>query len=113
MKRTDKKLESAIVKALYEVCESLKLESVGFSWLTHFVDYSDFPQSFKIVFVYDSNQNCERARNKAQFKTIFQLTQSSLVRAGVSVKGIDKAMIFDTEENGADIDNRNWCRRYT
>jgi hypothetical protein len=113
MIRTDKKTESAIVNALNEVCETLKLKSVGFSWLTHFVDYSDFPQSLKIVFVYDSNQNCEHARNKTQLKTISQLTESSLVKAGVVIKVIDNAMFFDTEENGADVDNRNWCRRYT
>jgi len=70
MKRSAKKTENSIVKALNDVCDSLKQQYTGFSWLTHFVDYSDFPQSLKIVFVFDDNKSIENAKNKALFKTI-------------------------------------------
>lgn len=112
MKRSAKKTESSIVKALNDVCENLKLEYDGFSWLTHFVDYSNFPQSLKIVFVFDTNQSIEEAKNKVLFKTIFDLTESRLKRESITVKRIDKAVFFDTEENGADFDNASWCRKY-
>ena len=113
LKRNEKKTESAIVKALNDVCETLKHKSDGFSWLTHFVDYSNFPQSLKLVFVFNTNQSLESAKNKATFQTIFQLTENRLKREGVSVNRIDKTVFFDTEENGADFNDANWCRKYS
>lgn len=113
LKRNEKKIESAIVKALNDVCETLKLEYDGFSWLTHFVDYSNFEQSLKLVFVFDTKISLEQAKNKTLFKTIFELTESRLKREAVTVKRIDKAVFFDTEENGADFNDSSWCRKYS
>lgn len=113
LKRNEKKVESSIVKALNDVCETLKREYEGFVWLTHFVEYHNFPQSLKIVFVFDSSQSLEHAKNKALFKTIFELTESHLKRESVTVKRIDKAVFFDTEENGADFNDAKWCRLYS
>ena len=113
MNRNQKKIESAIVKALNDVCETLKDKYSGFSWLTHFVDYSNFPQSLKIVFVFDTKSSLEKAKNEALFKTIFALTESHLKRESVTIKRIDKTVFFDTEEMGADFDDSNWCRKYS
>ena len=113
LKRNEKKIENSIIKAMNDVCETLKLKYNGFVWLTHFVNYSNFPQSLKIVFVFDNSQSLEKAKNKALFKTIFLLTESHLKRESVSVKNIDKAVFFDTEENGANFNDANWCRKYT
>jgi len=113
MNRNQKKTESAIVKALNDVCETLKDKYSGFSWLTHFVDYSNFPQSLKIVFVFDTKSSLEKAKNEALFKTIFALTESHLKRESVTIKRIDKTVFFDTEEMGADFDDSNWCRKYS
>ena len=112
LKRNEKKVEGSIVKALNDVCETLKYEFNGFSWLTHFVDYSNFPQSLKLVFVFDTNQSLEGAKNKALFKTIFELTETRLTSEGVYVKRIDKAVFFATEENGADFNDASWCRKF-
>ena len=113
MTRNKKKIETAIVTALNDVCETLKLEYEGFTWLTHFVSYSNFPQSLKLVFVFDTKTSLENATKKALFKTIFELTESRLKRESVTVKRIDKAVFFDTEENGADFNNASWCRKYS
>jgi len=113
MNRNQKKIESAIVKALNDVCEILKDEYSGFSWLTHFVDYSNFPQSLKLVFVFDTQISLKKAKNEALFKTIFELTESRLKRESVTVKHIDKAVFFDTEEKGADFGDASWCRKYS
>lgn len=112
MKRTEKKIETSIVKALNDVCETLKLEYDGFAWLTHFVDYANFPQSLKIVFVFDTSESLEKAKNKALYKIIFDLTESRLKRESVTVKRIDKTVYFETEENGADFNDVNWCGKY-
>ena len=113
MNKNDKKTENALVKALNDICESLKDQQHGFIWLTHFVDYAHFPQSLKIVFVFDNNQHLIEAKNAALFETVFQLTESRLKRESVYIKRIDKAMFFDTEENGADFDDVKWCRKYS
>lgn len=113
MKKNDKKIENALIKALNNVCENLIQKQNGFIWLTHFVDYKDFPKSLKIVFVFDSNQNLLHAKNEVLFKTIFELTGSQLKKESVHIKHIEKAVFFDTEENGADYDNVSWCRRYS
>ena len=113
LKRNEKKIENAIVRALNGVCETLRYESNGFSWLTHFVDYSNFPQSLKLVFVFDTNQSLKSAKNEALFQTIFELTETRLKSEGVYVKRIDKAVFFDTDENGADFNDASWCRKYS
>jgi len=113
MNRSEKKTDNAIVKALNDICETLKEESKGFVWLTHFVDYAKFPQSLKIVFVFDSDQNLINAKNDALFKTIFDLCEARLKRESIHIKRIDKAVFFDTEENGADFENIKWCRKYS
>jgi len=113
LKKNEKKTENAIVKALNGVCEKLKDESDGFIWLTHFVDYSRFPQSLKLVYVYDTNDSLINAKNKTMFKTIFDLTETRLRSEGVYIKNIHQSLFFDTEENGADFDNTSWCRRYS
>lgn len=113
MKRNDKKIENSIVKALNDVCNILKDESDGFEWLTHFVDYSNFPQSLKLVFVYDNNKNLMDAKGKKLFKTIFELTEARLSSEGIYIKNIHKSLFFDTEENGADFDSLKWCRKYS
>lgn len=113
MKKTEKKTEKAIVNALNVVCECLKNKSDGFSWLTHFVDYGNFPDSLKLVFVFDTKTNLECAKNVAQFSSIYELVDAAFKREGIHVEDIDKVMFFDAEENGADVYDMKWCRKYS
>ncbi len=113
MKKNDKKIEHSIVKALNTICETLKEESNGFIWLTHFVDYSNYPQSLKLIFVFKTNQQLEIAKNKTLFHRVFQLTESHLKRESIHIKHIEKSVYFDTEENGADYNDVSWCRKYS
>ena len=112
MKSGDKRTEKAIIKALISVCETCEGELTGFSWLTHFVDYSKFPQSLKIVLVFETIQNLNNAKNNSDLEAITQLVNSNLLDQGVSIKELSKAIFFDTEENGADVDNLKWGRKF-
>ena len=112
MKKSAKKKEQAITKALDRVCENLKLKHKGFVWLTHFGDYDNFPQSLKIVLVFENNQYLINAKSHALFSTVFQLSESLLKQEGIHIKRIDKTVFFDTEENGADYNDPSWCRKY-
>lgn len=113
MKKQNKKTNISIVRALNEVCESLKIETLGFSWLTHFADYANFPHSLKLVFVFDTNTQLESATGEATKSAISKLTDAALQREGISITRIDDFMFFDSEENGADVRSLRWCKKYT
>jgi len=49
MRKTDKKLDNQLIKLLTEVCETALEDFSGFQWLTHIVDYSNFPKSLKVI----------------------------------------------------------------
>ena len=112
MNKNEKNLDKAIVKALSDICETLKLRYDSFAWLTHFVNYNQYPQSLKIVFVFESNHALKKAKSEGLFKDIFELTESRLKRKSITIKHIDKAVFFDTEENGADFDSIKWGKKY-
>lgn len=52
MGNSEKKMERAIVQALTKVCEQAKPKVAGFSWLTHEVDYQNFPESLQVTLVF-------------------------------------------------------------
>jgi len=45
MRKTDKKRDNTLRLALTEVCDIALKDIAGFQWLTHCVNYSNFPQS--------------------------------------------------------------------
>ena len=49
MRKTDKKIDKQIISALTEVCDSALKAFTGFEWLTHRVNYTNFPKSLKIM----------------------------------------------------------------
>lgn len=112
MRKNARKMESHIVKALNSVCETLRFQVVGFCWLTHFVDYDDFPRSFKLICVFATNQALKSAKENALASDVLLLATDCLENEGVSVEGIGRSVFFDTVENGADVDDPNWCRKY-
>jgi hypothetical protein len=52
MRKTDKKTDQQIVRALTAVCESAKDDVEGFEWLTHEVDYQRFPESLQVTLAF-------------------------------------------------------------
>jgi len=112
MNRTEKKTENAIIRALNNVCETLKNEYSGFSWLTHFVVHSEFPESLKIVCVFDTNHSLEAAKNSGILHSVTELTKFQFEVEGVSAPSIGVAIYCDSEENGADAGSNRWCLKY-
>ncbi|MGK9546088.1 hypothetical protein O6486_23965, partial [Salmonella enterica subsp. enterica] len=56
-KRDTARLERRLVATLTEACETAKAEIPGFEWLTHTVDYAAFPQSLRVIWVFDTRAN--------------------------------------------------------
>jgi len=119
MRKTDKKIENQLRLILTDVCEIALKEIDGFQWLTHLVEYSNFPNSLKVVCVFDTNENlsayhsCCGAKSVAgnPGKELKPLIQKKLQGMGINIKNIDCQVIFDTEENCAKEHNGKWQTR--
>ncbi len=112
MKKSDKKTENQIVKALNTVCDTLIGDVEGFCWITHFVDYSNVSQSLRIVVAFDTDQALLDADSCGLRQTISALVLKHLENNKISVAASEKTIRFDTEEQGADVNNTHWYRKH-
>lgn len=110
MNKSDKKTEKQIVKALNTACDSLMGDVEGFCWLTHFVDYANVSQSLRIVVVFDTDQALSDADASGLRKTISALVVKQLENHAIVIVDSEKTIHFDTEQQGADVNNTHWCR---
>ncbi|MFT7214513.1 MAG: hypothetical protein ACI9XK_004781 [Granulosicoccus sp.] len=108
MRKTDKKIDSAIVRALTEVCETAKENNDGFEWITHFSNYNNFPRSLSIVCIYDTNEQLK----SADLNEICLLINRKLLSINVNLKDIRRHVDFDTEENCTSENDGNWNERF-
>ncbi len=113
MKKENKKTDKKIVRALSNVCDTLTAELEGFRWLTHFVDYANVSQSLRIVIVFDTDLALADAVRAGLNETVSGLVKEQLEKSGILISNSEKALLFDSEERGADIDSVQWCRKHT
>ncbi|WP_431025265.1 Fis family transcriptional regulator [Halomonas sp. H5] len=111
MRKSDKQLDNRLRGALMEACE-LALESVpGFRWLTHLADYQRFPDSLRIVCVFDSDDALARAREAREDDYLCQLLQAKLAAAAIKPAALRRQVRFDSEEACQREHKGNWKRR--
>ncbi len=111
MRKSDKKLDNQLRLGLTEVCEIALKDIEGFVWLTHLVNYTNFPSSLRIVCVFDTNENRDAYLRNFQHGPIESLIQSELASIGIKVKKIADVVRFDSEENCDNEHNGNWAKR--
>ncbi len=111
MRKTDKKIDNQLMLVLTDVCEISLKEINGFQWLTHFVDYSNFPKSLKVVCVFDTNENLSCFMSKDSKKELTSLIQVKLHEVDVKVKNVTDHILYDTEENCEKEHNGKWADR--
>lgn len=111
MKKSAKKLDHQLVKALTEVCEAAKDWQIGFEWLTHTADYDKFPQSLQITFVFATEQQLKQAADQDYELKLVELTQFHLSAMAINLKNIRKHVRFDSEEACLRVDAGDWQRR--
>ncbi|EGU41909.1 MULTISPECIES: hypothetical protein [Vibrio] len=99
MRKSDKKIENQIRDVLADVCEDTLKGYDGFLWVTHTVNFSSFPQSLKIVCVFDSNQDRTNFLEADGQQQVASVIQSAFNQGGIKLKNIDKHLSFDTQEN--------------
>ncbi|CAA0125599.1 Uncharacterised protein [BD1-7 clade bacterium] len=109
MRKTDKKIDNAIIAALTETCETAKETYTGFQWLTHFVNWSAFPKSLVVVCIFDTNSHLSNADVSGFRATVKH--QLSLIN--IHIGDANKQIRFDTEENCDLHHNGNWDNRFS
>ena len=93
------------------VCDMALKEINGFQWLTHIVDYADFPASLKVVCVFDTNENLASFIAGSSHKELNALIQKKLFAMGINPKSVAGRIAYDTEENCDRDHNGKWADR--
>ena len=86
MRKSDKKIDNQIIKALTDVCHSALEDIDGFEWLTHTVNFDQFPESLKIVCVFDSNIKLANYIKSSDNDHLTSLIEHSLNNIGIKLK---------------------------
>lgn len=110
MKKQDKKRDNAIRKALMRVCETLLDSQPGFRWLTHTVNYQQFPQSLSIILVFESDSEMQQCQTLVKNK-ISTLISEQLEQEGIALRDAARHLHFDNEEACDTQHQGNWARR--
>jgi len=111
MRKSDKKMDNQLRVVLTGVCEAALKDIDGFQWLTHLVNYSRFPQSLKVVCVFDTNENLSLFLSKSSGSALAALIQTKLREVGVNIKDISAQIVYDTEENCVLEHKGKWAER--
>ncbi|MBL1275644.1 MAG: hypothetical protein COB30_006125 [Ectothiorhodospiraceae bacterium] len=112
MRKTDKKIDNQIRIALTNVCDKALIEIDGFQWLTHLVNYSNFPNSLKVICVFNTNESLSAFLEKGNGDHLMALVHENLTDIGVNVKDITAHVLYDTEENCEKEHNGKWAERW-
>ena len=112
MKKSDKKLEKNIVAALTDVCEKDLKRYDGFLWVTHLVSYQQFPESFSIICVFDSDDNVAKVMKVDSGRAIKEAIEQSLSSHNIVIPGVERRMVFDSEQACDREHGGSWDRRF-
>jgi hypothetical protein len=110
-KRDQARIERRLVATLTEACETAKAQIVGFEWLTHEVDYAEFPSSLRVVWVFDTQASKDQALASGQGERMVELTAIALSEADVLVSSVSAHVQFDSEEQCQRANGGNWQQR--
>ena len=113
MKKSEKKINNLLLKALTEACETALEHFDGFVWLTHFVNYSHFPDSLSVVCIFETNQQLDKLKRSGKDNSLALLIKQSLNVQGIDIKDINKHIRFDTEEACEKEHSGKWNLRFS
>ncbi|RTZ16715.1 Fis family transcriptional regulator [Vibrio aquaticus] len=99
MRKSDKKIENQIREVLTDVCEDTLKGYDGFLWVTHTVNYSSFPQSLKIICVFDTNQDRANFLQGEGPQHVSATVQQAFSKVGVQLKNVAKLISYETQQN--------------
>ena len=112
MKKSDKKIDNALREALTNVCEAALGSVEGFVWLTHLVNYNAFPNSLKIVCVFETDETLSKAIEAKQDDYFYTLINNELNAANIKLNKLRQQVSFDTEEACERSHAGKWNERF-
>ena len=87
MRKSDKKIDNQIRLFLTDLCEKTLKDYEGFSWISHDINYRDFPMSMKITCAFDNSHSLLLFQQSKQYQ-VEQIILNGLVAMGIKVKSI-------------------------
>jgi len=111
MRKSDKKIDNQLRQVLTGVCEIALKDIKGFQWLTHIVNFSNFPQSLKVVCVFDTNENLDSYVQSDNNQKLVSLIETEFISMGIKFKNISNHVSNDTEESCDKQNSGNWASR--
>lgn len=110
-KRRQHQMERQLIATLTEACEVAKAEIPGFSWLTHDNGNQPFPAGLRITWVFDTQDNLDRALATGDDQRMRALTLAALEEAGIDPKFGSRHLQFDSEEACLRAQDGDWLAR--
>lgn len=114
MRKSDKKIDNDIRVALTSLCESLLESFEGFEWLTHKAEYKNFPNSLRILVVFDTDARLQSIiSSKIEIQIVNSISRH-LEKLNIKLKTnkkSDQQIVFDSEESCRRENNGNWSKR--
>lgn len=98
MRKSDKKTDNQIRLFLTDICEDFMKDFDGFLWLTHEVDYDNFPQSLRITFVFASQAHLDGFLTSDGYPQLMAKLEKQLSQMKVRFKRLEDQMAFTVEQ---------------
>ncbi|MFQ3237137.1 MAG: hypothetical protein ACI9C4_002716 [Paraglaciecola sp.] len=111
MKKTVKKLDNNVIKALTVACDLAKDKICGFQWLTHTASYDCFPSSLAVFCIFDTQASLYQAQNDELDIYLRRVIQSQLLKVGINLKDARYLVRLDSEEACNAQHQGNWQQR--
>ena len=94
MRKTDKKIDNKLRQSLTEVCD-FALESIeGYQWITHKVNYENFPDSLQITCAFIAQSNIDELKHSQQDRVLRKTIEEQLTGIDIKLKNAEKQIIF-------------------
>ena len=111
MRKTDKKIDNQLTRILTDICENSLEKLTGFQWLTHTVNYANFPKSLKVICVFDTNKSLNAFITSNEHQKLSTLIQKNLFEWNIIIHNTTNQILYDTEENCNKFNDGNWSNR--
>ena len=109
--REQRQLDRELSRTLTRACDVARAEVEGFAWVTHEVQWDDFPASLRVIWIFESNADIASALKAGSDKRLLALSEIALREAEVTVKSIEQHVHLDSEEECLRTDAGNWRAR--
>lgn len=92
MRKTDKKRDNELRKALIDTCDFALHNIVGYKWITHTVNYNEFPGSLIITCMFEDKKDAENAFQQGDLSS---LIKKNLNDISIVLNKVNKQIRFE------------------